>query len=275
MDKYKSLILLVAGLAVALITSFLTYNWLQSKADAKTVTPMKTQKIAIATVDLNWGAVLNNDNVKMVPYLKKSLPQGHFTEKAALEGRVLINPVKADEPIFESSLAPVDVSTGGVAAVINPEKRAMAVKVDKVIGVSGFIYPGHKVDVLVTLKGKAKKGAITKTVLEDILVLAIGTKAEKDPKTQKAIRVDVITLEVTPTEAEKLAFAASNGKVVLAMRNFQDKKKVYTKGTNRKTLLASYSTKSSGKSYKRKRIPTYTVEIIRGTKVSKVKVSGR
>ena len=108
-------------------------------------------------------------------------------------------------------------------------------------------------------------------MLENILVLAAGTKAEKDTKTKKPVKVDVITLEVTPEEAEKLAFAASNGKIVLAMRNFKDGKNVYTKGATEKTLLASY-TSNPKKRYRRKSASTHTVEIVRGTAVSKVKV---
>jgi pilus assembly protein CpaB len=274
MGKSKSILLLIAGLAIALGTSVMTYNWLQNKAEAKTVQPVKTEKIAIARVDLSWGSLLNKDNIKMVPYLKKTLPEGYFNDESALVGRVLISPVRVNEPIFESSLAPTDVTTGGVAAIINPEKRAMAVKVDKVIGVSGFVYPGHNVDVLVTLKGKAREEAKTKTVLENVRVLTVGTKAEKDPKTQKSVQVDVITLEVDPKEAEKLAFAASNGKIVLAMRNFMDTKEVFTKGATRKSLLASY-TSNPKKTYRKKESSIHTVEVIRGADISKVKVKRR
>ena len=157
MGKHKPTILLGAGIIVALITSLLTYDWLQEKAEAKVVAPLKTVEIAVATVDLPWGRVITKDMVEHKSYLKDSLPDGYSLKESSLEGRVVITPIKVKEPIFESSLAPKNIETGGVAAVISPNKRAMAVKVDKVIGVSGFIYPGNRVDVLVTLRREAKK----------------------------------------------------------------------------------------------------------------------
>ena len=111
-------------------------------------------------------------------------------------GRTVIYPVKASEPIFDSKLAPTSVSMGGVAALITPKKRAMAVKVDKIVGVSGFIHPGNRVDVLVTLSLEApgRRTDQPEIVLENILVLATGTELEKTGKQEKPAQVDVITL---------------------------------------------------------------------------------
>ncbi len=111
----------------------------------------ETQPVVVAAVDLTWGTSLTGDMIKVVPYLKESLPPGYFSDAAAVIGRTIIYPVKANEPIFESKLAPTTVAMGGVAALVTPKKRAMAVKVDKFVGVSGFIHPGNRVDVLVTL----------------------------------------------------------------------------------------------------------------------------
>jgi pilus assembly protein CpaB len=273
MGKYKSIILLGAGILVALVTSLLTYNWLQSKAEADVNVPLKTIDVAVAAADLNWGDMITKEMVEFKPFLEESLPEGHFAEETPLEGRVVINLIRAGEPVFETSLAPVSIETGGVAAVISPNKRAMAVKVDKVIGVSGFIHPGNRVDVLVTMRGDSRKSSITKTVLESVLVLAAGTKVESAKKGQKPTQVDVITLEVDPIEAEKLAHAATEGKIQLAMRNFIDTEDVLTKGSTRKTLLASYTShtakKAKKKTYRaRKR---FTVEVIKGSDVRKVR----
>lgn len=276
MEKNKPIILLAVGIIVALITSFLTYDWLQEKADAKNVAPLKTVEIGVASVDLPWGRVITKDMVEYKPFLQDSLPLGYSTKESPLEGRVVITPIKVNEPIFESSLAPKNIETGGVAAVISPNKRAMAVKVDKVIGVSGFIYPGNRVDVLVTLRKEGKQDPITKIVLENVLVLAAGTEVETEKKGQKATQVDVITLEVSPIEAEKLAHAATEGKIQLAMRNFMDTSDVLTKGSTRNTLLSSYSSRQPAKKGKpyRRQTDSYSVEVIKGSDVSKVKVKG-
>ena len=167
MTKRGPVIVLGIGILIALIVSLVSYKVLKSKAQ-KQVQVQETVDIAVAAVDMAWGTVLDKQMVKTAPYLRKSLPAGYHTGAATLEGRVLVYPVKANEPIFESSLAPTSMKSGGMAAVVKPNKRAMAVKVDKVVGVSGFVFPGNRVDILVTLKEQGEnKAAITKTVLEN------------------------------------------------------------------------------------------------------------
>jgi pilus assembly protein CpaB len=209
--------------------------------------------------------------------------------------------VKVNEPIFESRLAPVDVKAGGVAAVISHKKRAIAVKVDKVIGVSGFIHPGNRVDVLMTLATGRTFNPVTKTILENILVLAVGSETkERKGSEEKASPTDVITLEVTPEEAEKLALAATEGRLQLALRNFSDTENVVTRGTTVSTLVGSQSFSPprevrppSRREVEVKKVtpqelppppvekkmespkpPTHTVELIKGSKVSEVKFEG-
>jgi pilus assembly protein CpaB len=290
MGKSKSVIMLAFAVIIAFFFTFLTFNWLQKlKNQQKTkVAPIEdiqldTQPIAVAGLDLSWGTPLTKDMIKTASFLKESLPAGTFSDSSELIGRTLLFPINADEPILESKLAPVTIQTGGVAAVITPEKRAMSVKVDKVSGVSGFVKPGHRVDVLVTLRSAGKKkGPITKTVLENILVLAAGaqtTRVEKMDKKQQTAQVNVITLEVTPEEAEKLGLAATQGRLLLALRNFADTDDVITKGMTIPVLLSSYTrpspTGKSKKSSKRKRVrvrkSVYYVELIKGNKVTKLR----
>jgi pilus assembly protein CpaB len=295
MGKYKPFILLGAAVVVALVTSVLIYNWLQRKSKAE-IPEMQTQSVAVAAADLSWGTILTKEMIRVTPFLKTSLPEGYFSDPASLVGRVLTSPVKANEPIFETKLAPTSVKTGGVAAVITPKKRAVAIRVDKTIGVSGFIHPGNRVDVLVTLSSGKIPAPLTKTVLENILVLAVGPETEIKGKGEKPSDVDVITIEVTPEEAEKVALAASEGKVQLTLRNFGDTEDVITKGTTIPTLLASYSqspvkeTKANVARVTAKRVAQtekpvpapamekpriFIIELIKGTKASEVKFEGR
>jgi pilus assembly protein CpaB len=283
MAKNKAIILLILAVLVALMVAVLAYNWLQKKAAV--VQSIQTEQIAVAQTDMNWATVLTKDKVKMASYIKSTLPSGYFNSAAALEGRTLIYPVKANEPIFESKLAQKSLQGGGVAAVISPKKRAMAVKVDKVVGVSGFINPGNRVDVLVSLS-ETRQGKfelpITKTVLENILVLAAGTELQASDNREKAAQVDVITLEVTPEEGEKLAHAAAQGKLQLALRNAADTEEVLTKGVTVPGLLTSYTSRSTSPADGAKKVvyrshprpatvsnpTTYSIEIIKGGKVS-------
>ena len=296
MGKYKPFILLGTAVVVALITSVLIYNWLQRKAKVEKPEAFQTQSVAVAAADLSWGTILSKDMIRVTPFLKSSLPEGYFSDPASLVGRVLTSPVKANEPIFETKLAPTSVKTGGVAAVITQKKRAVAIRVDKTIGVSGFIHPGNRVDVLVTLHREGAQTAMTKTVLENILVLATGPETEIKGKGEKPSDVDVITIEVTPEEAEKLALAATEGKILLTLRNFSDSEDVMTKGMTIPALLGSYSgpvvkeakdvtgKEGSKKLVPKKEIkpqpaldkkPPFVVELIKGTKASEVKFEGR
>jgi len=300
MGKYRSFILFGIAIFLALIVTVLIINWLQTKGKVKEAAPLETQEVAIAKVDLKWGTILTKEVIEKKIFLKGSLPPGSFSDTSALVGRVLISPVQANEPIFESRLAPTNIRTGGVAAVVSPKKRAIAVKVDKVIGVSGFIHPSNRVDVLVTLTTGKSPTSITKTVLENILVLAAGPEFEAKGKEEKQSPVDVVTLEVTPEEAEKLALAATEGKILLVLRNFSDTEEVLTKGMTIPVLLASYSgyspvsetkpvagvarrkrpapsktlTHTPEKMAKDEKPKPFVVELIKGSKSSEVKFEG-
>lgn len=274
-DKQKPLFLFGLAIVIALVISTLTYGWFKQIAQSQNQA-RETQPVVVAAVDLTWGTSLTGDMVKVVPYLKESLPGGYYSDVSGVNGRTIIYPVKAGEPIFESKLAPTTVSMGGVAALVSPKKRAMGVKVDKVVGVSGFIHPGNRVDVLVTLsKNERQNSPMTKIVLENILVLATGTELEKTGKQEKPAQVDVITLEVTPEEGERLALAASEGKLQLALRNFTDTDSSQTRGSTIPGLLSAQAApqptqKSAAKPVRVQRAPspTVTVELIRGSKVT-------
>jgi pilus assembly protein CpaB len=272
-------IMLVVALLIAGVVSYWSYGLLQKKTVEQTA-PADTQQVAVAAYDLKWGTVITNEVVKMQPYLKGSLPTGYIADPASAVGRVVMYPIQVNEPLTESRLAPSSVKAGGIAAIVSPKKRAMAVKVDKVVGVSGFIHPGHRVDVLVSLaKTEKVQQPITKTVLENIPVLAVGTEIEQAAgQKEKPTQVDVITLEVSPEEGEKLALAATEGKLQLALRNYTDTEDVQTRGTTIPNLLASYAGASPEKksTTTRRTVPAepargFTVELIKGNKVSEVK----
>jgi pilus assembly protein CpaB len=285
MGKYKPLVVFGAAVIIALITTFIIYSSIQKRAGGGKAVVIETQPIAVSTVDLNWGTVVVKEMVKMKPYLKSTLPAGAFTDMGSLLGRVVISSIRANDPFLQSRLAPQDVKMGGVAAVIPSKKRAVAVRVDKVIGVAGFIHPGNRVDVLVTISGGETKQPITKIVLENMLVLAVGSEVyTAKGKEEKPAPVDVITLEVTPQEAEKLALAATQGRLQLALRGLTDTARVFTEGTSIPTLLASYAgtgtlagpkgkaeEEASAKRSVRVRKRVFYVELIQGGKVSRLK----
>lgn len=264
MKKWKTFLPVVLSLAIATSGSFYLYRYIKEKTAPPKVIKVQSNAvpIAVAAVDLNWGTKLTTDMVKSAPFFEESLPAGYFTETTALKDRVLIAPLKRGEPIVEHRLAPADVKSGGVSAILTPGKRAIAVKGDKVIGISGFINPGNRVDVLVTLKNPRTKAEKTKMVLDNILVLATGTQIVKNEKGEPA-PVDVYTLEVTPQDGEKLALAASEGKLQFALRNLTDSEQVLTHGATIAGTLASLSPKPKPK--KKGASGKVTVEVIKGS----------
>jgi len=265
MEKYKGPIMLVAALVLAGITTFALYSWMQKHKPAPTqkVTQEVLLPVVAATNDLHWGIQLSPENLDVIYLPEKSLPTGYFTSIEEIKDRVLKTNVVINEPILESKLAP-EGSKAGLYGVIKDEKRAMSVKVDQVIGVAGFIYPGSNVDVLVTINQKNMgKNPISKIVLQDIPVLAAGTQMEV--KEGGSVSVKVVTLELTPKQSEKLAMAATKGKIRLALRRAGDAKIAATKGVTISDLISRSGPK---KRTPKKRTPKKIGVVIKGSDVS-------
>ncbi|MFP4285858.1 MAG: Flp pilus assembly protein CpaB [Desulfovermiculus sp.] len=260
-------------LVLALGAGFLNYQWINGKisslgpqAEAKET----TTSVVVAAKDLPVGTKLGPEMLKPVKYLPDSAPSRHFSDPQKVQGRILIAAVSANEPILESRLAPTEITVGGVQAMITPGKRAVAVKGNEVMGLSGFVAPGNKVDVMVTLRNGNGDEAATKMVLESVPVLATGTILEPSKDGSGTSPVDVYTLELTPNESEILALAANQGTLHFAMRNLQDKEPVLTRGADVKKALASL-TPEAPKAKQLKPRPVKYVEIISGSTATKMK----
>lgn len=278
MSRWKAFIPIVLALIIATGSSIFLYQWLKGKAASTRAEVIQVEaeavQVVVAVMDMPWGTKISKEMIKTVPFFKDSLPDGYFADPNRLEGRVVISPIMASETVLESRLAPTEVSIGGVSAVIKPGMRAVAVKGNKVIGISGFIKPGHRVDVLVTLKDPKTKNDTTKLVLSNVLVLATGSEIQ-EKNNGKPSAVDVYTLEVDPIQAEKLALSATEGKLQFALRNNLDNDTVVTKGATIRKTLASLrgadpkaKTPTKIKSWQPRRRGT-TVETIKGNKVGK------
>ena len=275
MGKWKGVIPIVLALVIATGGSIFVYKWVRVKTAPKAVAQVEGEAVSVvvAAADLPWGTKLQKEMLKNVLFLKESLPTGYQSNPESLIGRVLVAPVKQTEPILEYRLASDSITVGGVSAVVKQGMRAIAVKGDKVIGISGFIQPGNRVDVLVTLEDPATKNEVTKLVLDNVLVLATGTEIQEQ-QGGKPSPVDVYTLEVDPEQGEKLALAAAEGKLQFALRNMTDTETVLTKGATITSTLASLrgeNPKPKTSEPVKKWVPrerTVKVEVIKGDKVS-------
>jgi pilus assembly protein CpaB len=197
-------------------------------------------RIAVAKVSIPVGTKIIAEQVTMVQFPKESTPDGAFESQEKLIGRVVVMNIAPREPITEARLAP-EGTAGGLSAVIPEGYRAMTVKVDDVVGISGFIMPGTLVDIVVTIDPAEHAGMqdpISKIVLQNIKVLANGQNIDKPADQREANSVKAVTLLVTPEQAEKLALASSEGKLQLVMRNQIDQGDEQTPGVNKRGLLS-------------------------------------
>ena len=202
-------------------------------------------EIVVAKTEIPLGEKITLEQLTTLPIPNGSAPEGAFRKLDQVVGRVAITPIGVREPITTLKLAP-DGTGGGLSAVIPPGYRAMTVKVDDVVGVSGFIMPGSFVDVvaiIVPVQGSSgdTKGPISKIVLQNIKVLASGPRIDSPENQRTPSQVNAVTLQVTPDQAEKLVLAANEGKLQLVMRNYTDQDDADTNGVNKSTLLSGAS----------------------------------
>ncbi len=251
MKRYRPLVFFGLAVVLAILTSVLVFTWMQNEKNRLMAAPIPANKnvqVLVSNSDIAWGTKLTAEMMQLQELPPEVLPEGHFTSMESIKDRVLLVDIKRNELLLESKLAPLGAS-GGVAAVTDPNKRAMSVKVDDVIGVAGFIKPADRVDVMVTIEPEPNKQghAISKMILENVKVLAAGTQMERKGKDEEPVQVQVITVEVDVEEAEKLALASTQGRLRLALRNPLNAERVLTKGANVGALINSFRPKPAPK----------------------------
>lgn len=216
------------GLALA------TYSYIQN-APVKTVT-MPTQKVIVAATDLELGAELRTEDLRVIEWPANATPKGAFGDAGEIVGRGLVMPMIENEPFLPMKLASKEAGSG-LPPIIPPGLRAVSVHVNEVIGVAGYALPGTRVDVIATASPTNNQtDTTTKVVLTNVQVLAAGTKFEQNGD-QKPQAVNVVTLLVTPEEAERLTLASTEGKIQLALRNPLDQSAPATPGVKSSGLL--------------------------------------
>jgi pilus assembly protein CpaB len=225
-----------------------------------------TTPVVVAQADVGTADTLTSTEVKLVDWPTAHVPTGAITTIAGAEGRVTRRPLVAGEPVLEGALFEKGAD-GGLGAVIEPDYRAVSVKVDSVIGVAGFVKPGAKVDVLATLRrvDQEKQLPYSKVILQDVKVLAIDQKLE-EARDGEAQLVSVVTLEVKPEQAQKLIYSAHEGRLQLALRTPGDMKVEELASTGVADVLGGGKKKSAPK-LARSHGGGAAVQVIRGSKV--------
>ena len=270
MNRTRIILVVVVAAILALLASAGTYKFLSEKSRMAETSRLQTVGIVVALVDIPLGSTINPNQVGISAWPKETYPKDAFANAKSTEGRMALRDFVRGEPIVESKLVPAAGAGSGILSLKVPAKmRAFSVKVNEVVGVGGFIIPGSRVDVVVTISaGQRQQEQISKIVLENILVLAAGQVIEQ--KESKPVTVNTVTLAVTPEDSEKLALASNDGKIQLVLRNFADNDNVVTTGSDKARLLASFrlqtAAPAAGNPAKSKRVskksarPAQTVE---------------
>jgi pilus assembly protein CpaB len=228
---------LTIGLAVALVVGLFAARYVYRQLEnAKAVKAAPAGKVVVAATRIPVGARLEPSKLREASWPVGQQPAGSFARIEDCAGRAAITPMVENEPILEENLAPKE-GGAGLAVVIPEGQRALSVRVDDVVAVAGFVVPGTMVDVLVTGDVPGGNNSITKVVLENIRVLAAGQKIEQD-REGKPQTVTVVTLQVTPDQANTLTMASTEGKIHLALRNTVDNKEVNPPPVYKSALFA-------------------------------------
>jgi pilus assembly protein CpaB len=280
----RVLTILLLAFVIAGGCAFVVYHLVVNRMTAtKTVA---TTRVVAAATDIKLGAVLNSADLTTVE-IAGALPKGAILEKdkGNALGRGVLSDLYQGEAILDSRLAPIG-SGGGLAATIPQGMRAAAVRVDDVVGVSGFATPGMRVDVLISgippgtagQAVQAEKGTLVKTLLQDLQVLSAGLDIQKDAE-GKPHPVQVVNLEVTPEQAETLSLATGQAKIQLVLRNPLDTKTDPVPGTAMVNLFADQLTPAPKPhavvrtAAPKAAPPAFSIEVINGSKHSEEKFS--
>ena len=214
----RTFLVIGVAVAVAAVASVVLYGAIQR---------MPVREVEVARVHavvgarhLPVGTMLTAADLKVVPWPAASPVAGGFSEIEPVVGRGLVAPMVENEPMTDRKLAPREAGAG-LPPTIPAGMRALSVKVNEVIGVAGFVVPGTHVDVLATVSQQGT-GGMSRVVVSNVTVLTAGTRyeqAQAEGGQPEPIQTTVVTLMVTPSDAERIALAASEGQIMLALRH--------------------------------------------------------
>ena len=201
--------------------------------------------IVVSAKNLPNGSRVTDKDVKLAAWPSQSPVPGAFSTTKDVLNRGLVAAVLENEPLTESKLAPLE-SGAGLPPSIPPGMRAVSVRVDDVVGVAGFVAPGTRVDVVVTLRGQGQDETMSRTVVGNVLVLTAGTRIDqRQAKDGQPTPSSVVTLAVTPSDGERIALASSEGRITLALRNPLDVVPTDTPGIKVTRLMKGQTAETS------------------------------
>jgi pilus assembly protein CpaB len=234
----RTFVVVLIAVAVAAVASFGVFRAIQNMPVREVEVRSLYQVVAVR--ELAMGDLVTKDDVKLVPWPASSPVTGGFTTIEAVLNRGLIDGVVANEPLTEGKLAKLEAG-GGLPPTITEGMRALSIKVNDVVGVAGYVVPGTRVDVIVTLSNRAGLNeSMTRVVVSDVEVLTAGTRMDvAKARDGQPIPASVVTLLVTPDDAERIALAGNEGSIMLTLRNPLDRAPTMTQGVRTAALLGA------------------------------------
>lgn len=231
MNRTRLLMIGAVALALGAFVSLFVYKNLQGRGSSS---GEPGADVIIAADDIQVGARIEEHDVRTVKYPASALPAGTYSARSKVLGRGVILPIAKGEFILPGKLAPENAGSG-LPSLIPPGMRAVSVRVNEVVSVAGFVGPGTRVDILLTGTPNGSSEPQTTTVLQNVAVIAAGQRLERNAAGD-AQNTPVITLLVSPDDAERLTLASSEGHIQLALRNPLDTRQDDVAAANAKGL---------------------------------------
>jgi pilus assembly protein CpaB len=244
---------LLLGVAAAVV-GYYGLTSVASSASARSNSNFRD--VVVVATDLTFGSKLDKAMLRTARYPKDAVPEGAYASMDSVVGQTTKVFMGAREPVTAIKLSS---RGGGLSMLVRPSMRAASLEVNQVSGVSGFVLPGDRVDVLVTVDARqATEDAVTRTVLQNTEVLAAGQKTEQQDN--KPITVQSVTLLVDPAGAEALALSAHEGKIHLVLRNPEDQETVQVASLSTREMLGQQAMAKAGPAPVRTRTVTRTAQ---------------
>lgn len=255
MNRTRLLMIGVLAAALGFVASVSIYRKLQAGSGSNSDAGAD---VIVAADDLQVGVRVEEHDIKVIRIPSADLPPGAPRKRSDVIGHGVIIPISKGEFILPNRLAG-DNAGSGLPALIPPGMRAVSVRVNEVVSVAGFVTPGTRVDVLLTGAPGGSSDQETTTVLQNVTVLASGHTLERT-STGEAQNTAVITLLVTPDDAERLTLASTEGKIQLALRNPLDTKQDELAAANARGLYKGAAMPAPVQAPVRRVIPVKVVQ---------------
>lgn len=238
MKQRRLLLVLLLALASGAVAGYSILEYLRQRPTPLIASESRndTRPMLVANRDMGLGEVIREGDVRVVDWPTTALPEGYASSVPEVEGRPVVSEIRTNEPILARKLADAG-AMGGLPPLIPEGMRAISVRVDDVIGVAGFVLSGTRVDVILTMTPPGQSQVVSKIILQNVLVRSAGTEIQVDEEGEPQ-RVGVVTVIVTPEDAEKLVLASTQGRIQMALRNTLDMENVETRGERLAQLFA-------------------------------------